>query len=290
MSIGKYLKSVFLNKWNLLGLFGATGFAVLSGKPEVVLPLVAAAEIAFVGLLGTHPRYQSFVDAQEAKAHRAGGTQSAEVALNQIVGRLPRASLERFESLRQRCLELRGLAMSMKDPGHGASPPPLDSLQLQGLDRLLWIFLRLLHTQHSLHQFLEKTGAMELKKEIERLESRLKPIPADTQDTQQQKVRKALEDNLETCKARLENLQKARDNCELVGLEIDRLENKIRSLSEIAVNRHEPDFITGQVDQVATSMLSTEKTMNELQFATGIDVADEQVPELLRRPALRATQ
>lgn len=290
MSIGKYLKSVFLSKWNLLGLFGACGFALLSGKPEVFLPLVAAAEIAYVGLLGTHPKYQSFVDAQAAKALRGDANPTAEVALNQIVGRLPKASLERFESLRQRCLELRGLAMSLKDPSHGASPPPLDSLQLQGLDRLLWIFLRLLHTQHSLHQFLEKTGALEVKKEIERLEARLKPIPADTQDPQQQKVRKALEDNIETCRARLENIQKARDNSELVGLEIDRLENKIRSLSEIAVNRHEPDFISGQVDQVATSMLSTEKTMSELQFATGIEIADEQVPELLRRATLKATQ
>ena len=67
-------------------------------------------------------------------------------------------------------------------------------------------------------------------------------------------------------------------------LEIDRLENKIKSLAELAVNRQEPDFISGQVDQVAGSMLETEKTMNELQFATGLAPLDEEVPELVQPP------
>jgi hypothetical protein len=64
-------------------------------------------------------------------------------------------------------------------------------------------------------------------------------------------------------------------------LEIDRLENKIRSLSELAVNRQEPDYISGQVDQVAASMMETEKTMNDLRFVTGLDTVDE-APSLLQ--------
>ena len=107
-------------------------------------------------------------------------------------------------------------------------------------------------------------------------------MPREADDPQQQKIRKALEDNLETSQARLANYQKARDNSELVELEIDRLENKIHSLSELAVNRQEPDFISGQVDQVAASMVQTERTMNELQFATGLGPLEEEVPELVR--------
>ena len=58
------------------------------------------------------------------------------------------------------------------------------------------------------------------------------------------------------------------------------------------MNRQEPDFISGQVDQVASSMLETEKTMNELQFVTGLDTVDD-APELLRGdldPRSRAKQ
>ncbi len=290
MTLGKYLQSAFLNRWNLLFFGGASVFAYLTGKPEFFLPLVLAGEIAYVGLLGTHPKYQRYVEAQEAKVTRGDGFQSAEQILQQIVKSLPSAALQRFEALRDRCLELRRLSVAMKDPVQATSPPPLESLQLQGLDRLLWIFLRLLYTQHSLGKFLEKTSMDQVRKEADRIDGRLKSIPADIQDPHMHKVRKALEDNVETCKVRLGNFEKARDNAELVGLEIDRLESKIRSLSELGVNRQEPDFISGQVDQVASSMMSTEKTMTDLRFATGIEMLDEHVPELLRSQTIKATQ
>jgi hypothetical protein len=77
------------------------------------------------------------------------------------------------------------------------------------------------------------------------------------------------------------NLQRARANYDLVKLEIDRLENKIRSLSELAVNRQEPDDISGQVDQVAASMMETETKMNKLPFVAGLDSVDA-APSLLQ--------
>ncbi len=95
-------------------------------------------------------------------------------------------------------------------------------------------------------------------------------------------MRKALEDNRQTSRARLENLAKARDNLQLVQLEIERLENKIRSLSEMAVSRQEPEYISSQVDQVSSSMLDTERTMNDLRSITGLDEVGDEVPSLLR--------
>ena len=47
--------------------------------------------------------------------------------------------------------------------------------------------------------------------------------------------------------------------------------------------RQDPDFISSQVDQVAGSMVETEKTINELDFATGLGELDNEVPEMLRR-------
>jgi hypothetical protein len=138
-----------------------------------------------------------------------------------------------------------------------------------------------------LQRFLQRTGDVPIKKTIDDLEQNLKRLPEGTDDLQTQKIRRTIEDNLETSRARLANLQKARDNSELVQLEIDRLENKICSLSEMAVNRQEPDFIVQQVDQVASSMVTTERTMNELQFATGLPV-DEAVPQLVQRATVQA--
>jgi chemotaxis protein histidine kinase CheA len=281
----KYFKRAFLYHWNLLGFLGGVGLALVT-SPTVVGPLVLAAEVAYLGFLGTHPKFQRFVEAQGAREARDQQAVSGEQALQRIMATLPAKWVQRFEALRSRCLELRGIAVGLKDPSRADSPLPLEELQLAGLDRLLWTFLRLLFTQHMLERFFERTDETLIKRDIEKLDQRLKQPAGAADDPQKQKIRKALEDNRETSRARLANLQKARDNSELVQLEIDRLENKISSLSELGVNRQEPDFIVRQVDQVASSMVQTERTMNELQFATGL-ATDEAVPLLVQREAVK---
>jgi chemotaxis protein histidine kinase CheA len=295
----RYLTAAFKNRWNLLALFGSLGFAALSGAPDVFVPLILAAELTYVGLLGANSKFQRYVDAQAAKVTREQGTATADQTLQRLMNSLPDSMRQRFETLRRRCMELRQIAMELKDPTLAKSPGttptlqtdnPLEEMQFAGLDRLLWIYLRLLFSQYALDRFLMRTSDDQIQKDIFRLEAQLNNVPANSEDLQHQKVRKTLEDNLATSKARLANLQKARDNREIVRLEIDRLENKIQSLSELAINRQEPDFISGQVDQVVTSMVQTEKTMNDLQFATGLEVNDDTVPELLRRETVLVKQ
>lgn len=286
VSFAKYLKAAFLYHWNLLALGGGMGFALLSGHPDVFIPIVLAAEAAYLGFLGTHPRFQKYVEAQEAKAERDQQSGESEQSLQRILRSLPDSAVRRFEALRSRCLELRHIALGLKDPGQATSSMPLEELQLEGLDRLLWTFLRLLFTQDMLERFFEQASEEMIRKTIANLEQSLKHYPADATDPQKRKIRKSLEDNIETNRQRLENLRKARDNSELVRLEIDRLENKIKSLSEMAINRQEPDYIVKQVDEVAASMMQTERTMNELQFATGLPV-EEEVPELMQRQTLK---
>jgi hypothetical protein len=289
VGFAKYFKSAFLYHWNQLAFLGGLGFAVVSGIPGVVVPLVLAGELLYVTLLGSHPRYQKYVEAQEAQSNREKQSTSAAEVLQRVIAPLPPRAVERFEALRARCLELRQIAVGLKDPGQAGTPLPLEELQLAGLDRLLWTFLRLLFTQHMLERFFQRTNETQIKRDMETLRQRLQRLAEGPDDPQKQKLRKALEDNLETCQARLNNLQKARDNNELVQLEIDRLENKICSLSELAVNCQEPDVLVRQVDQVASSMVQTERTINELQFATGL-AAEEGAPQLVQRPIASVNQ
>lgn len=281
MQLTKYLKTAFLNRWNLLAFLGAAGFALLSRQADVALPLVLAVEAAYLGLVGTHPKFQRYVDAQSAKAARDEGLASVQRTLLQITRALPRESLERFEALRTRCEQLREIALAMKHPGEEKAGRPLEDMQLAGLDRLLWIYLRLLYTQFAIKRFLNKTSAEAIRGDIERLQERIAALPPDAESPQSARIRHTLEDNLETSRVRLENWTKARDNHQLVELEIDRLENKIQSLSELAVNRQEPEFISSQVDHVAAGMMDTERTMNELRFVTGLDKLDEEPPQFL---------
>lgn len=288
MTLTRYLKAAFTNHWNLLALFGSLGFAVLSGAGDVVVPFILAAEAAYLGLLGTHTKFQSYVDAQTAKAARTHSSATADHTLKEILASLPRESVQRFKQLRDRCLELRELALKLKqadtsDGGH------LEQFQVAGLDRLLWIYLRLLFTEYALGEFLKRTERRGIEAEIKLLDERLQPLKSAPPGSPQEKMLATLQDNLRTCQSRLANYDKARGNFELVRAEIDRLENKIKSLAELAINRQEPDFISGQVDQVAASMLDAERTMNDLQFATGL-TSDEAVPSLMERPARRVAQ
>jgi hypothetical protein len=284
LGVWRYLTSAFSNPWNLLFLFGGLGFAALSGQQDIAIPLVLAAETLYLGALGTHPRFQAYVDAQAAKAQRQMTSQRNQEILQRIVRSLPEPLYGRYEQLRQRCLDLKQIAVDLKDHVAGEAPISLESAQTQSLDRLLWVFLRLLFTQHSLERFFDTVSLETLQAEEKQMQQQLNRLDANDSSPHGQKVRHAVSDNLKTMQDRIENFRRADSNYRYVQLELDRLENKIKSLAEMAVNRQDPDYVSSQVDAVANSMLETEKTMNDLRFVTGLGQVDEETPDLLTEP------
>ena len=279
----KYIKTAFWNRWNILALLAGTGVAVLSGHPDIVGALMLAAEVAYLGMLGTHPKFQKYVDAQAHKAERERAGETKQQMLERLTSSLPRELRDRYDRLRQRCIDLHQIATNIRRTSGDRFTGSLDNMQLEGLDRLLWIFLRLLYTRHALSQFLEHTNVRAIESDIQRINNRLAMLDAEDKSKHAQNMRHTLEDNLETCRQRLANYEKARANHDFVDLEIDRLENKIKSVAELAVNRREHDFISTQVDDVADSMIETEKTIAELDFATGFSEVEGEVPQLLRQ-------
>ena len=288
MSLLKYVQTAFQHRWNLLALFGGVGLSVLSGHPDITLPLVAAVEIGYLTMLGTHPKFQRAVDAQDAAAARDKNSDSANGVLRQILKQLPAPALTRYERLRASLQELRQIADDLQQSGTLASGQPLESFQLAGLDRLMWIFLRLMFTQFSLGKFLERTSRDRIVADIKQAQSRLSAIPTTDESPHAQKMRRTLQDNAQTCQERLANYEKAQANYEFVGHELDRLENKIKSLAELGVNRQEPDYISSQVDTVARSLLDTEQTMNDLHFATGLGPLNDETPDLIQQRVVQA--
>lgn len=292
LGLGKYIKAAFMNRWNLLAVAGVAAFALLSGRPDILLPLLAAGEVAYLAGVGTHPRFQKYIDIAEAQGRapiRAPKAErdSRDVAMR-ILQSLPPSARDRFKSLRARLLELRQIAQDLhrhEQKQSGRVGLGLEGYQLEGLDKLLWVFLRLQFTQNSVARFLHRTDEEHIKNDIQRLEKRLEKLNASParDPVHREKIQATLMDNLETSKSRLENYRKAVANFEYIELELDRLENKITSLAELGVNRQEPTYITSQVDQVAESMLNTEATLSELDFVTHLGPMEEKPPELLRQ-------
>ena len=103
MRFGKYLKVAFTNHWNLLAFLGGAVFALISPAPDVLLPIVVAGEMTYLGMLASHPKFQAYVEAQDAKKSRAANTESVQQTLDRITSSLPKELLDRFLALRTRC-------------------------------------------------------------------------------------------------------------------------------------------------------------------------------------------
>lgn len=260
-----YLKAAFMWKWNLLAFAGGMAAAYLSGQPGVMVPLVIAGEMTFLAGLTSIPHFRAWVDAKRSPSNRQAAQPqvSSDDQVLAILRELAPGLRNRFIALRDRCLTMQRLAKGMSG---ARTDPTSDSMRGEGLDKMLWVFLKLLYSQQGLWRFLEETNASDLERQLQKLEERRKNLG----ETPDERLLKSLTDSIATATMRLDNVRAARTNADFVELELERIEGKIMALSEMAVNNQNPDFITTQVDAVAESMAATENAMKELNYLTGL--------------------
>ena len=276
--LGAYLKTAFLQRWNLLVLIGAAAAAAISPWPDAVLPLVAAGELTYLAGLVSRPRFRIAVDAQEhakARGRRVQSRVAGGPSLAELVRGLSPTARERFARLRARCLEMQRIASGAQGKVHEGGSTA-DDLGAPALDRLLWMFLRLLVAKQALDRFLESTDEAELAGRLESAKTRLGAAPAE-----EERVRASLQDSIAVAELRLDNHRKAAANAEFMEIELDRVESKIQALAEMSVIRQDPDFLTSQVDAAAESMRHTETAIRELQTITGLTDVLEEAPPIL---------
>ena len=274
---GRYLRTAFTYHWNLLYVGAGVAVAVISGRPDVVLPLVAAGEVLYLASMYANDRFRAAVDAGDAKTRRQAETAATRAAYDRIRGQLPPALVRRFDQLRAHCQKLVELAGSMRGPGATG----VDQASAESLERLLWGHLRLIWNAAKLSEFLDHTDDTAIRQQVTDLERRLAGISDGPSATS---LRVALEDNLRTSRERLENIAEARRNLEVVAAEIERLEAKIAALAEGAVARRDVTDIAQRVDEVAEGMRRTDETMRQLQLPPELEDFDEP-PQLLREQA-----
>jgi hypothetical protein len=275
-----YLKEAFFFRWNLLFFLGGAAAAALTPLAPVLLPLVGAAELTYLAGLISVPRFRAAID---AKVHAAGQAASAKpgpltppVSLVSMLAGLPPESRSRFERLHTRCVEMRGIAAGVR--GSAAEQAgSAEEIRTPGLDRLLWLFLRLLLSKAALDRFLRTMNEQEITSRLEEVRKQL----VGAQESKDERVIRSLQDSIAMGELRLDNFGRARKNAECVSIELDRIEGKIQALAEMAVNRQDPDFLSSQVDSAAESMRQTEKAVSELQHLTGLGEQLEEPPAIL---------
>jgi hypothetical protein len=288
----RYLKEAFLFRWNLLLLGGAGAAAILVGHGDVVLPLIAAAEVTYLAGLSSMPRFQSAIDARvHAEAPgglRAGPAQAAPQAAGggrerilEVLRSLSEERRGRFLRLRARCVEMSRIANAVRGETADASGASTE-LRQPALDRLLWVFLKLLLSDQAIARFLQAADVTQIQHSIDDVTERIKKREAAITEPERadDRILRSLHDSLATAQLRRENITKAQGNAEFVAAELDRLENKIQAVTEMAVSHSDPDEMSSRIDAIADGISQTEQTIRELQNITGMTAQDE-APSIL---------
>jgi hypothetical protein len=281
-----YLKEAFLFRWNLLFLLGGAAAAALTPLAPVLLPLVAAGELTYLTSLVSVPRFRAAIDAKVHAAGKDAGASAAAapppVSLVSMLGGLPPEARTRFERLHARCLEMRGIAAGVRGAA-GDQNSSVEEIRTPGLDRLLWLFLRLLLSKAALDRFLKTMNEAEIATRLAELRKNVAAAQAAQPEKTggDDRIVRSLQDSIAMSELRLDNYGRAKKNADFVSVELDRIEGKIQALAEMSVNRQDPDFLSSQVDSAAESMRQTEKAVSELQHLTGLADQLEEPPAIL---------
>lgn len=288
----RYLKEAFVFRWNLLILGGAGAAALLSGHFDTLMPLVAAAELTYLAGLSTLPRYQAAIDAKaraEADGRLPGQPEpaqpeaaaSARDRIMEVLRSLTEDRRARFLRLRARCVEMTRIANAVRGETGDASGASTE-LRQPALDRLLWVFLKLLLSDQAIARFLQAADEPQILHSILDLQDRIQKREAALPEAEREADRllRSLHDSLSTAELRKENIAKAKGNAEYVAAELDRLENKIQAVTEMAVSHTDPDEMSSRIDAIAEGISQTEQTIRDLQSITGMATQDE-APSIL---------
>jgi hypothetical protein len=278
----KYFRAAFLYPWNMLAFLGGLGFAAMSPWPDAALPVIMGLELAYLTGLTSIPRFRTAIDAKLAAQARGSSVDervadaSAQAQLRRMVDSLPAPSLRRFLLLRQRCFEMRDITTGVMGRTT-SSPDSADSIRTPALDRLLFLFLKLLVSQAGLDRFLHSTSEQELSLKLDSVQKKL----VAAQAAKDERVTNSLQDSVADAQLRLDNYRKSMKDSDFVSVELDRIETKIQALIEMGVSRQDPDTFSTQVSAAVDSMQQTETAVAQLQSLTGLADQVQDPPAIL---------
>lgn len=230
----------------------------------MMLPALLAGELAYLGFLGTNHRFQNVLRGQKlaegAEAEAILEAARTEARLRQLVDFLGQNDRARFESLRQRSSDMTELQRSMQSD---RSPAGDAGFKTQSLDKLLWMFLKLLHHKTGLERFLASASGPKLRQEHADAEANLK---AAKDRGAPERLIAPLEEKLKTIQERLTNFSQGEENLAVLMAEIDKTEQKINHLCEVGMTSRDGSDLSHQIDGVADSVKLSERALADLDL------------------------
>jgi hypothetical protein len=223
----------------------------------------AGLEVGYLVWLAHNPRFRAVIDGEALGA----AERERRATADQQLARLSRPNLMRYQALSGRCREI------LDQQSAGAGSGGLDS-QADGLNRLVWIYLRLLLTLETIARIDDDRDG-----ERERLDDRVKDLTKQLAATDiAEDLRKSLSSQLDIVQQRLAKRKEASDKKAFVAAEIQRIEEQVELIREQAMLASDPQAVSQRIDEVAGTLGGTNDWIRDQQRLYG------QVEDLVSAP------
>ncbi len=244
--------------FNYLGLlfFGVLGAA--SQNPGFWF-MGGALEIAYLSALAGNGRFQKLVEGEALLKEQPSGRPSIQQAVNFLTP----PSAERYRRIFEQCRLILGLS-----PARGGAAT-LDEPRAEGLNQLLFLFVRLLSSREMLLATLSQVDKAVLEGDVERLKQKLAAAAPESA------LARSVQATLEIEVKRLENLARAKSNLEVIDAELERIEQQVRLIREESAVSGGPEVLSARLDAVSTTLSETSKWMDQhAELFTSLSVDD----------------
>jgi hypothetical protein len=267
-----YLASAFNAR--PLGMFVAPNWIGLAGVGLLGLvnpgfwAIGAGLELAYLLTLASNGRFQRFVDAKQSL-----GSQSQSLARKgDLLTHLSAEDKQRFAEFEQR-------AQSILSLQRQTSTTTLAGIEEQnaGLNRLSWMYLRLLAARRVIEHVLENADVVDRQD----LEARRSVLEKQAQDEAiDAEIRRSLTSQIEILTQRMEKRDEAERKLGFLDAEIERLEQQVELIREQAALSTDPAQLSRRIDEISASLGTTSQWIRDQQQVFGAmdDLLDDAPP------------
>jgi len=226
----------------------------------------AGLELGYLAWLIHSPRFRATVI---GRAH-AGEEREQRERATRLLEQLTASDRDAYRRLEERC---RGILAQQS--AAEVSPAALAS-QAEGLNRLLWISLRLFATRAQIQRLGADDGV-----EQARLRDRAATLERQLAGTEvAEELRKSLEGQLAIVRQRLAKRGEAEAKLDFLDAELDRIAQQVELIREQAMLAGDPQGVSARIDEVTATLGGTSDWIRDQQAVLG------QVEDVAAPPAL----
>ncbi len=233
---------------------GGLGIISLASGNPIPLLVALGGEALFVTVAPVLPAWRRFVDSREAS-----------LALDEAAGKIQSelAALPATEQQRYRRLESTAAGIRENYAQYSDASRDFLSTMTTRIDGMLERYLRMLISRDAYTKHLASNSATQLEARIAKLDVEM--------EGDEERVRQVKGKQRVVLVQRLEKLNKAHGDSEMLDAQLGTLEEMVLLLKEQAITMKEPEEITAQLDSLMSEIENTESTVTAIE--TSFDLA-----------------